>query len=171
MKGWGVAPTSSPSSSSLTSTPCPVSRWPIRSVSLRNTRSHHGQMYTCTAWGLLSNENRGGSKLVSIDPFYIFINCMAGKCSLPGPNGHLHERSINVFSVFSTFWRHPNRFSKHRPEDKREPIIFVKRSRRLGHLLGNYLYTDRTGTIFIAWIWGYADMIFFLEPGISFLLF
>jgi hypothetical protein len=26
--------------------------------------------------------------------------------SFSGPNGHLHERSINVSSVFSTFWRH-----------------------------------------------------------------
>jgi hypothetical protein len=30
----------------------------------------------------LSNENRDGSKLVSIDPFY---NCLVGKCPFPDP--------------------------------------------------------------------------------------
>jgi hypothetical protein len=28
---------------------------------------------------------------------------LAGKCPLPCPNGHHHERKINVFSGFSTF--------------------------------------------------------------------
>jgi len=30
------------------------------------------------------------------------INCIAGKCHLPYPNGHHHESFINVFSGFST---------------------------------------------------------------------
>jgi hypothetical protein len=33
----------------------------------------------------------------------IFVNCLAGKYPFPGPNGHHYERSINVFSDFSTF--------------------------------------------------------------------
>jgi hypothetical protein len=36
------------------------------------------------------------------------INCIAGKCHLPCPNGHHHESFINVFSGFSTFCHHPN---------------------------------------------------------------
>ncbi len=39
----------------------------------------------------------------------IMINSLAGKCPFPAPNGHHHESSINVFSVFGTFWRHPVR--------------------------------------------------------------
>ncbi len=35
---------------------------------------------------VLSNENRGGSKLVSIDPF--IMNSLAGKCPFRAPNGH-----------------------------------------------------------------------------------
>jgi hypothetical protein len=50
---------------------------------------------------VLYNENRGGSKLVSIDPF--LINCLVGRRNIPAPNGHHHERSINVFSVRSSF--------------------------------------------------------------------
>jgi hypothetical protein len=33
----------------------------------------------------------------------VWINCLAGKCHLPRPIGHHHERSINIFSGFSTF--------------------------------------------------------------------
>jgi hypothetical protein len=33
----------------------------------------------------------------------ILINCQAGKCPFPGPNGHHHERSINIFSVLVHF--------------------------------------------------------------------
>ncbi len=29
----------------------------------------------------------------------ILMNCVAGKCLFPGPNGYHHEMSINVFSV------------------------------------------------------------------------
>jgi hypothetical protein len=36
---------------------------------------------------VLSNENGGGWTLV--------INCLAGKCPFPGPNGHHHQRRIN----------------------------------------------------------------------------
>ncbi len=50
---------------------------------------------------VLSYENRGGSKLISIDPF--MMNSLAGNRPFRAPNGHHHERSINVFSVFSTF--------------------------------------------------------------------
>ncbi len=39
------------------------------------------------------------------------INCIAGKCHLPCPKGHHHERSLNVIGGCSTFWRHPNRVS------------------------------------------------------------
>ena len=38
--------TRSVETSSFTSTPCPVSRWEIRSFSVRKTRSHQGQIYT-----------------------------------------------------------------------------------------------------------------------------
>ncbi len=38
----------------------------------------------------------------------ILINCLAGKCHFPAKDEHLHERSINVLSVFSTFWHCPN---------------------------------------------------------------
>jgi hypothetical protein len=57
---------------------------------------------------ILSKENRGGSKLVSIRPFY---KLPGRQVSFPGPNGRNHERSIKVyvFCVFSTFCRHPNR--------------------------------------------------------------
>jgi hypothetical protein len=34
----------------------------------------------------------------------IFINCLVAKCPFPAPNGHHHERSMNVFSVLSTFF-------------------------------------------------------------------
>ncbi len=37
------------------------------------------------------------------------INCIAGKCHLPCPKGHHHERSLNLIGGCSTFWRHPNR--------------------------------------------------------------
>jgi hypothetical protein len=43
---------------------------------------------------VLSNENRGASKPVLIDP--ILINCLVGKCPFPAPNGHRHERSRTV---------------------------------------------------------------------------
>ena len=33
---------------------------------------------------------------------------IAGKCSLPCPKGHHHERSINVLSGITTFLRHPD---------------------------------------------------------------
>ncbi len=33
----------------------------------------------------------------------LMMHSLAGKCPLPCPKGHLHERSINVFSGFSTF--------------------------------------------------------------------
>ncbi len=41
----------------------------------------------------------------------IVINCLAGKCHFRGPIyfRHHHEGSINVFSVFGTFWHCPNR--------------------------------------------------------------
>ncbi len=32
------------------------------------------------------------------------MNCLAGKSHFPAPTGHHHERSINGFSVFSTFF-------------------------------------------------------------------
>ncbi len=44
---------------------------------------------------VLSNENRGGSNLVSIDPL---TNCLVGKCPFPAPNGFHHEMDKNVFS-------------------------------------------------------------------------
>ncbi len=31
------------------------------------------------------------------------INCIAGKCHLPCPKGHHHERSLNVIGGYSTF--------------------------------------------------------------------
>jgi hypothetical protein len=31
------------------------------------------------------------------------INCIAGKCHLPCPKGHHHERSINVLDGCNTF--------------------------------------------------------------------
>ena len=34
----------------------------------------------------------------------ILINCLVGKCPFPAPNGHHHERDINVFSILSTLW-------------------------------------------------------------------
>jgi hypothetical protein len=34
----------------------------------------------------------------------ISINCLVGKCPFSAPNGHHHERCINVFSVLSTFF-------------------------------------------------------------------
>jgi hypothetical protein len=39
---------------------------------------------------------------------FIMMYSLASKFPLPCPKGHHHERSINVFSGFSTFWRHPN---------------------------------------------------------------
>jgi hypothetical protein len=30
------------------------------------------------------------------------MNCLAGKCPFQVPNGHRHEKSKNIFSVFST---------------------------------------------------------------------
>jgi hypothetical protein len=50
---------------------------------------------------VLSNENRGGSKLLSIDPF--LINCLAGCCPFPALNGHHHEASIKFSSVLVHF--------------------------------------------------------------------
>ncbi len=50
------------------------------------------------------SKGNGIWKLVSIDPLWC-----PGKCSLPCPKGHHHERSINVLSGCSTFWRHPKR--------------------------------------------------------------
>ncbi len=40
------------------------------------------------------------------------INCIAGKCHLPCPKGHHHERSINILDGCNTFWRHPNRLGQ-----------------------------------------------------------
>jgi hypothetical protein len=37
---------------------------------------------------VLSNEKRGGSNMVSVDPF--FINCLVGKFPFPGLNDHRH---------------------------------------------------------------------------------
>ncbi len=51
---------------------------------------------------------RGGGVKLNINRT-VRINCIAGKCHLPCPNGHHHESFINVFSGFSTFWRYPNR--------------------------------------------------------------
>ncbi len=34
---------------------------------------------------------------------FIMLNSLTGKSPFPTPNEHHHERSINVFSVFSTF--------------------------------------------------------------------
>ncbi len=40
----------------------------------------------------------------------IFKNCLVGKCPFQAPNGHHHEKSINVFSVLSsTFFTIPTR--------------------------------------------------------------
>jgi hypothetical protein len=51
---------------------------------------------------VLSGENRGGSKLASIDLF--LKSCLAGNCPFPAPNRHHHERNIGqkVYQIEST---------------------------------------------------------------------
>jgi hypothetical protein len=56
--------------------------------------------------GTVQRELRGVK--IGINRFLLMYS-PAGKCPLPCPKGHHHERSINVISGFSTFLRHLNR--------------------------------------------------------------
>jgi hypothetical protein len=50
---------------------------------------------------LISNEKRGWSNMVSVDPF--FINCLVSKFLTPGLNDHRHYMSINVLRILCVF--------------------------------------------------------------------
>ncbi len=56
--------------------------------------------YNCLFKGTVQRELRGVKIGINRS---LMMYSLAGKCHLPCPKGHHHERSINVFSGFSTF--------------------------------------------------------------------